>query len=179
MRKFRFIAVLLVVCGMITAYYTVPRSLGFGETTVAEVEKTGYFKLSCYEPDIDWDKQVCYPGTDISIELTPSEMQEILDCLPDLKGRRRAPFEWKPEGLNTRYPAPVYMKVDYGGLVDEHWAQWVFRCYFVQKDNRYTVILQARDWYELTDADEFIQTVLRHYPGRDIWIPEIRLPRIT
>ena len=28
MRKFRFIAALLVVCGMITAYYTVPRSLG-------------------------------------------------------------------------------------------------------------------------------------------------------
>ncbi len=110
------------------------------------------------------------------IELTPSEMQEILDCLPSLKGRRRAPFEWKPEGLNKRYPAPVYMEVAYGGFVDAH---WVFRCYFVQKNNRYTVILQARDWYELTDADEFIQTVLRHYPGRDIWIPEIRLPRIT
>lgn len=176
------IKVALLLVGMLTAYYQIPKNLGFGATTLEEFKKTGLCEMEFYESDIDWSERTCYPGTDVLHELSASDIQEIIDCLPALKGRRMAWFEWHPEnGVNIKYPDPVRLNIHYGSRVD---ASWVFQCYFVQKNHQYTVLIHNypdqnffnTSWYELVGADDFIETVLSHYPDRDVWIPKVECP---
>lgn len=168
------IALVMAICALFA--YEWPQNLGFPATTVEEVDQTGRCELFCYESDINWVKQACYPGCDVQVELNATQMQEILDFLPGLKGRRVLPFEWRPwNGVNCEYPDPMELRVAYGGRIDAHWR---FEVSVVQKNEGYIAFLHHRgpEWYRLIDADAFIQSLLQYYPERGKWIPRVPDP---
>ena len=148
-----------------------PKGLNFPSFSYHEFNETDIIDLFVLEDLHDWEQMHNYPSPNNEIELTDEQKQFILSYLPEIKAKKLSPLDWKPTGLNIRYPEIAYVKIEkdlfYIEMALVKTDTNNYQLYIIDHAPVYS------QWYLATNADEVIVFLSSFDPFYNNPVPNI------
>lgn len=140
------------------------RNMGFQPVTVGYLKQTGFCSLrrgadeTMQKNDSSWKNEM---------EIPEPEIQQILDFLPGLHGRRLTVFErlrtvGRTAAKHGHCPELLRLDIAYGENMN---LESISRFHLVKRKNRCIALLHKDGWYQLEDAETLIQALLKYCPS--------------
>lgn len=148
-----------------------PKELNFPNLSYHEFNKDDTITLFVLEDSLNWEQMHNYPSPNNEIELTDEQKQCILSYLPEIKAKKLYSLDWKPTGLNIRYPVIASVRIE-KDLFDVHMS-------LVKTDtNNYQLYIIDHtpvysQWYLATNAEKAIAFFSSFDPYYNDSIPKI------